>query len=81
MLQNIKDEKTSELIPYFREMDDEEYVENKNIIYDKIPFHGFIRFVFFFPKYFTLNIFIFCFPVFKYISLVTILFHLKNIFL
>ena len=32
LLQNVKDEKTSELIPYFREMDDEEYVENKNII-------------------------------------------------
>ena len=44
MLQNIKDKKTSELIPYFREMDDEEFVENKNIICEKIPFHGFIRF-------------------------------------
>ncbi len=44
MLQNIKEEKTSELIPYFREMDDEEYVENKNIICEKISFYGFIRF-------------------------------------
>lgn len=46
MLQNIKDEKTSEGIPYFREMgeDDEEYVENKDILYEKIPYHGFIRF-------------------------------------
>jgi hypothetical protein len=44
MLQNIKDEKTSELIPYFREMDDKEFVENKNIICKNIPFRGFIRF-------------------------------------
>lgn len=45
MLQNIKDEETSKVVPYFREIDDdEEYVENENIINEKIPFYGFIRF-------------------------------------
>jgi hypothetical protein len=44
MLHNIKEEKTSKLIPVIREMDDEENVLDKEIIHEKIPFHGLLRF-------------------------------------
>lgn len=43
VLLNTKEEKTSELIPHFIDMDDKEYTEEKNIVREKTPFHGFIR--------------------------------------